>query len=127
MTSAGLEVWVDRRLNPGDDYRNIIERHIRECCAFVPVLSWITQKEDERWFRREWARACDRAKDYFGTNRAFLFPVVVDDIPMGELNELRRELFGRSCIRATGGRAPTELIERLDSAQKACRKQFLRA
>jgi hypothetical protein len=127
LTRSGLEVWVDRRLDPGDDYRNIIERHIRECCAFVPMLSRHTQKEDERWFRREWEQACLRAKQFFGIDRAFLFPVVVDDSPMDELNEMRRELFGRTAVQATGGDPPAELIERLDRAQKAWRKQFVRA
>ncbi len=84
LTGSGLEVWVDHRLDPGDDYRDVIERHIRECCAFVPVLSRNTQQEDERWFRNEWAQACDRAKHYFGTERAFLFPAVVDETPLAE-------------------------------------------
>ena len=130
MTNAGLEVWVDRRLNPGDDYRNIIERHIRDCCAFVPVLSSHTQKEDQRYFRKEWAQACEQAKSFFGLERRFLFPVVVDDTPMSELNEIRRETFGRSAIKAVkaaSGEAPVELIGQLDRAQKDWRKQYTRA
>jgi hypothetical protein len=127
MTGAGLEVWVDRRLHPGDDYRNIIERHIRECSAFLSVLSRHTQTEDKRWFRKEWAQACDLAKEYFGTESDFLFPVVVDDTPMGELNEMRRETFGRSAVRVTAGNVPAELLGKLDRAQKAWRRQFARA
>ncbi len=127
LGNAGLDVWVDRRLNPGDDYRSIIEQHIRDCCAFVPVLSSHTQREEQRWFRKEWAQACDIAKLYFGAARDFLFPVVVDDTPMGELNEMRREVFGRSAVRAVSGDAPGELIGKLDRAQKDWRKQFARA
>lgn len=126
LTRAGLEVWMDSRLHPGDDFRNVIERHIRDCCAFVPVLSRHTQADDERWFRKEWAQACDRARYYFGTERAFLFPVVIDDTPPGQLVELRREIFGRSAVLSPAGAAPASLIEQLDQAQKAWRKQFSR-
>ena len=99
LAAAGLDVWVDRRLMPGDDYQSVIEQHIRECCAFIPVLSRNTQRDDERWFRREWRQACDRAQRYFGMDRGFLFPVVVDDTPNHDLNELRRETFGRTAVR----------------------------
>jgi hypothetical protein len=127
LTASGLEVWVDRRLTPGNNYRELIERHIRECAAFVPVLSKHTQTEDERWFRKEWAQACDRARAYFGTDRGLLFPVVIDDTPNNELNELRREIFGRTAVRAPGGEAPGDLVTNLDAAQKAWRKQNRRA
>jgi hypothetical protein len=128
MAAEGLEAWVDRRLQPGDDYRNIIESYIGECCAFVPVLSRHTQVERKRWFRREWQQACDRKKDYFGTSLDFLFPVAVDETPMGELIEIRRSTFGTtSATPAPGGHAPPQLIRKLDDAQKAWRKQFARA
>jgi hypothetical protein len=126
LTLSGLEVWIDRRLNPGDDFRNIIERYIRECCAFVAIISLHTQTDDERWFRREWAQACDRARSRFGTERPFLFPVVIDDTPYIELEKLEQEIFCRSSVRAVGGDAPGSLIEQLDEAQKAWRKQFAR-
>jgi len=127
LSGAGLEVWVDRRLNPGDDFRYIIERHVRECSAFIPVLSQHTQTDDARWFRKEWEQAREIAGFYFGTDRAFLFPVVVDDTPNGDLVEFRRNLFGRSAARAMRGEAPPDLILQLDQAQKAWRKQYTRA
>jgi hypothetical protein len=123
LNTAGLEVWVDRRLNPGNDYRAIIERYIRDCAAFVPLISRNTQTEDERWFRKEWAQACDRARAYFGTDRSLIFPVAIDDTPNNQLNELRREIFGRSAVRAPGGQPPSALVEQLDLAQKAWRRQ----
>lgn len=127
LKSSGLEVWVDRRLNPGDDFRNIIERYIRECCAFVPVLSRNTQTDDARWFRREWEQACKLNSSFFGTDRKFLFPVVVDNTPNNDLVEFRSNLFGTSAVRALGGTPPDALIKQLDQAQKAYRKQFARA
>ncbi len=127
LQAGGLEVWVDRRLNPGDEFRTIIERHIRECSAFVPVLSRNTQTEHGRWFRREWMQACDLNRDFFGTDRKFLFPVVVDDTPNNELIEFRSNLFGTSAVRAPSGTPTPGLVQQLDLAQKAHRKQYARA
>ena len=115
---------MDRRINPGDDYRVLIERHIRECSAFVPVLSQNTQRDDARWFRREWELALQVAGYYFGTDRSFLFPVVVDGMPNADLIEFKRDVFRRSAARALNGNAPSEFIQQLDQAQKAWRKQF---
>ncbi len=126
LTGAGLEVWVDRRLKPGDDYRYLIERHIRDCAAFIPVLSRHTQTDDARWFRREWEVSREIASFYFGTDRAFIFPVVVDETPNNELIEFKHDLFRRSAVRALSGSVPAELTEQLDRAQKAWRKQFTR-
>ncbi len=122
-----LEVWVDRRLKAGDDFGRLIERHIRECCAFVPVISRNTQNDDDRYWRIEWNQAVKRAEGYFGTDRPFLFPVVVDDTPINQLVEVRRNTFNRSVVVAHGGNPPESLIQQLDIAQKAYRKQFARA
>jgi len=124
LTAAGLEVWIDRRLRPGDDYNYLIERNIRESCAFVPVLSRHTQTSDARWFRKEWELATrEKAGFYFGTELAFIFPVVVDGTPNSELIEFKRKLFARTAVPVVGGVAPPELIQELDQAQKAWRKQ----
>lgn len=126
LSAAGLEVWIDRRLNPGDQYRNIIDRHIRECSAFIPVISQHTQTDDERWFRREWAAACERASKYFATDRSLLFPVVIDQTPYPEIEKLEQDIFQRHVVRAPDGNVPRDLIARLDAAQKNWRKQTAR-
>lgn len=127
LIAAGLEVWIDTRISPGDDYNYIIERNIRECCALVPVLSRHTQSDEVRWFRKEWALGQDRAKYYTGIDRSFFFPVVVDGTGNDELVEFKRQLFNRSAARAPEGNPPTELIAQLDLAQKAWRRQFSRS
>jgi hypothetical protein len=126
LTTAGLEVWIDRRLNPGDDFQNVITQYIRDCCAFVPLLSANTQDESPRWFRKEWAQAIQIASSYFGTDSNFLFPVVIDSTPSNDLVEFRRNLFGRTAVRAPGGSVPPELTGQLDAAQKAYRKRNTR-
>jgi hypothetical protein len=129
LTKAGLEVWVDRRLNPGDGFRDIINYHIRECSAFVAVLSGNTNNEDGpgRWFRDEWAQARDMNKRFTGTSRNFIFPVIVDQTPSSDLNAIRRDVFGCSAVTAPRGVPRGDLIGELDAAQKVYRKQFARA
>jgi hypothetical protein len=125
LANAGLEVWIDRRLKPGDDFRDIIEGNIRLCSAFVGVISRNTQDDSGqgRWFRKEREQAVGRAGFWYGTDRSFLFPVVVDDTPNSELMEYRKKTFGeRSAIRAIDGQVPPELIQELDTTQKAYRK-----
>jgi hypothetical protein len=124
LTKAGLEVWVDRRLNPGDGFRDIINYHIRECAAFVAVLSANANNEDGpgRWFRDEWAQARDMSKRYTGTNRNFIFPVIVDGTASNDLNAIRRDVFGCSAVKAPGGVPTGELVGELDAAQKVYRK-----
>jgi hypothetical protein len=124
LTAAGLEVWVDRRINPGDDFNHKIERHISKCCAFVPVISRHTQTSEERYFRGEWQQACERDRKYrFALDTPFIFPVVVDATPYSELERLQHEIFGRSAVQAAGGQAPQSLIQQLDLTQKTWRKR----
>lgn len=124
LSKADIEVWVDRRLNPGDGFRDIINYHIRECAAFVAVLSANTNNEDGpgRWFRDEWAQARDMSKRFTGTNRSFVFPVIVDQTASNDLNAIRRDVFGCSAVKAPGGVPPGDLVSQLDGAQKAYRK-----
>jgi len=126
LIAAGLEVWIDRRVKPGDAYQQMILQYIRDCCAFLPLISRSTQPESDRWFRIEWAEACDKAKSFFGTDRNFIFPVVIDDTPYADLIEMRRNTFGRSAVRALGGAPPADLITQLDTTQKAYRKRNTR-
>lgn len=123
LAAAGLEIWIDRRLNPGDDFQSVIVQYIRDCCAFVPLISRNTQSDVPRWFRKEWAQAGEIAGSFFGTDRKFLFPVVIDETPYNDLVEMRRDTFGRTAVRAVAGAAPPELIEQLDAAQKDHRRR----
>lgn len=125
LANADLEIWIDRRLKPGDDFRDIIEGNIRLCCAFVGVISRNTQDDSGqgRWFRKEREQAVGRAGFWYGTDRRFLFPVVVDDTPYSELMEYRKKTFGeRSAVLALDGAVPPDLIKELDIAQKAYRR-----
>jgi hypothetical protein len=124
LTKAKVEVWIDRRLTPGDDYNARIRYHIRESAAFVPVLSRHTNNETGpgRYFAREWYEACEVNKGFTGQDRRFLFPVIVDGSPPATLGAMQKETFGASAAIAPGGDPPPVLIAEIDSAQKAFRR-----
>jgi len=127
LTAQGLDVWVDRRLKPGDEFREVIARHIRSCCAFVPLLSRHTQVEEQRWFRWEWDKAYEQNRLNFGNENRFLYPVVTDSTHIKELREVRQELFGKVVIPIAGGaNPPASFVEDLKEAQKAWRRRNTR-
>ena len=81
MEAAGLEVWLDkRRLEAGDDWDQKIRRNVDNCSLFVPIVSRATESRLEGYFRREWARAADRAQG-IANEIPFIVPVTVDDTP----------------------------------------------
>jgi hypothetical protein len=79
---AGIDdVWIDHhRLEAGDDWDHQIRRNIKNCSYFMPVISAASTRRLEGYFRREWARAADRAMD-FADSVPFIIPVVIDDTP----------------------------------------------
>ena len=81
LREAGLEVWFDQsELRSGDAWDASIRRQIKECGLFVPVISNSTQEREEGYFRLEWKLATDRSF-LMADDKAFLFPVVIDNIP----------------------------------------------
>lgn len=74
---AREEIWFDRTaLEPGQDFRDRILDGIRSCRYFVPLVSRPADALDEKFFRREWGEAADRAKGIQG--RTFVVPLIVD-------------------------------------------------
>lgn len=119
-----LEVWIDERLQMGaqnSPHWPIIERNIRESCAFVAVLSQNTLGDTPRAFRREWAMAYEREKDYFGGDNHFIYPVAVDATSPSQLTAGMQKIFGVGLYSAIDGQPPPHLLPRLDDAQKKWR------
>jgi hypothetical protein len=129
LVAAGIEVWIDRRLSPGDDFNARVRFYIKECSAFVAVLSQNTNIESGpgRYIGQEWFEACEVNKRFTGQDRRFLFPVIVDGSSPGSLRAIQKEVFGTSATAAPGGEPPQELVRELDRAQKAFRKGAGRA
>jgi hypothetical protein len=126
---ANLEVWIDRRLTPGDDYNARIRFHIKESAAFVAVLSKHTNNESGpgRYFAKEWYEAREVDKGFTGQDRRFLFPVIVDDSRPSSLGAIQKGTFGNNVAFALRGEPTADLIAEIDIAQKAYRRGSARA
>lgn len=75
VTSA--EIWFDRTaIEPGQDFHERILKGIRSCRYFIPLISQSADRLDEKFFRREWNEAINRAKSIQG--RMFVVPIIVD-------------------------------------------------
>ena len=72
-------MWFDQNeLRSGDAWDRLIRKRISECAVFVPMISASTQNREEGYFRLEWKLATDRSF-MMADDKAFLFPVVIDD------------------------------------------------
>jgi TolB-like protein len=81
LRAAGVEVWFDQsELRGGDSWDAKIRKQIKECALFMPIISAATQARAEGYFRLEW-RIADQRTHLMGRNRAFIFPVCVDQTP----------------------------------------------
>jgi len=101
--SKAVDVWMDvERLDSGVDWDATIQRNIAECSVFVPVLSKRAAARDTGYFRREWRAAVLRQGDFFGTDRRFILPVAVDDIP-NNAQGIPREFWDLQVDRLPGG------------------------
>jgi hypothetical protein len=79
LEAAGVEVWFDKgRLQAGDDWDQKIRRNVDNCSLFVPIVSRATESRAEGYFRREWARAADRALG-IADEIPFIVPVAADE------------------------------------------------
>jgi hypothetical protein len=78
-----IDVWLDESgLGSGDEYERKIQRYIRNCSIFMPIISQTTEERQEGYFRKEWYWAAQRLLEFTGTTRKFVMPIVVDDTPL---------------------------------------------
>ena len=81
LDTHGLPVWFDRdKLKGGDLYEKKIQRNIKMCALFLPVVSARTERRMEGFFRREWKLAAKRSDDMDDTV-PFIIPIAIDDTP----------------------------------------------
>ncbi len=51
LLAEGFDVWIDDRIDYGDDWWQTIVKAIRECAAFVVIMS--PDSDESRWVQRE--------------------------------------------------------------------------
>lgn len=118
LDSAGITCWFDMdRLESGDDFLRKIRGNIGRCSFFIPVVSGMTQRRVEGWFRREWRWAVDRMEG-MAQGATFLLPVCVDSTP--EAGALVPDEFMKAhWTRLPGGEVTPEFVERLMKLQQS--------
>jgi len=112
LEAAGITVWFDMdRLESGDDYDRKIRGNIARCSFFLPVISSVTQRRHEGYFRREWSYAVDRTRG-MADGAVFILPVCLDGTP--ESDAIVPEKFkALHFSRLPGGEPPPEFTGRL--------------
>jgi hypothetical protein len=80
LEAAGLDVFLDRQQpQAGDDFAKRMEESIHRSDLFIPVLSRHSLTHDERYFRKEWNAAFDKASR-LAESAHYIFPVAIDDL-----------------------------------------------
>jgi hypothetical protein len=86
LQAQGLDVWWDKKkLKPADNWALAIERGIKRCALFLPVISRTSLGEEKKrsYIWREWNLA-RKMLDGMAPDEEFIFPVAVDDTPLNQ-------------------------------------------
>lgn len=114
LEQAKVDVFFDReQLEGGNDWNVKLQRNIMSCSLFVPLISKETLTDQDRYFRKEWRAALDRAQGAsFDPEHAFLLPVIIDDTPITH----RALPFAFASVQAStlpGGEPTPEFVQRV--------------
>jgi tetratricopeptide (TPR) repeat protein len=63
LEEEGFEVWVDERINYGEEWTRVVQQHVDGCDAFIAVISKNAEESD--WVQSELARAKRKKKPIF--------------------------------------------------------------
>lgn len=81
LESRGVDVWFDKdQLQGGDEFERKIQRYINTCSIFMPLISNTTESRDDGFFRKEWNWALGKLQEFTGSDRQFVYPVVLDQL-----------------------------------------------
>jgi hypothetical protein len=81
LDKLGMDVWFDKeQLLGGDEFERKIQRYINTCSLFMPLISQTTESRDGGFFRKEWSWALAKLPEFTGSDRQFIYPVVLDQL-----------------------------------------------
>jgi len=119
---AGADVWLDTsQLELGDDWDRKIQRNIKNCSYFMPLISASSTDRHEGYFQREWKWAADRSMD-FASDAPFILPVIVDETP-ARCGGVPDQFDRAQWIRLPGGEGTEEFRRRVVNLIRDYRKR----
>jgi hypothetical protein len=81
LEKLSMDVWFDKdQLQGGDEFERKIQRYINTCSIFMPLISGTTESRDDGFFRKEWNWALARLQEFTGSDRQFVYPIVLDKL-----------------------------------------------
>ncbi|HEX2862588.1 MAG TPA: toll/interleukin-1 receptor domain-containing protein [Lacunisphaera sp.] len=120
LDAAGIRTWFDlERLESGDDYDRKIQRNIARCSYFIPIVSAVTERRLEGYFRREWSYAVDRARN-IAEGALYILPVCIDETNEGNA-QVPDKFKAVHFTRLPAGEATPEFVRRLQELLQARR------
>ena len=121
LVARDVDVWLDQRaLEGGDDYSKKIRRYINTCSVFLPIISQTTESRPDGFFRMEWGWALERLPHFTGSDRQFLFPVLLDNVDPAQAmipDEFKRIQFTKMVSETPDA----ELLDRLQTLYQKAR------
>jgi TIR domain/SIR2-like domain len=117
LEAKGFEVWHDGQFKGAEDYDDRIQRAIKECALFIPLLSQQTERNvRDAYFRREWHLAEDRDTRNASDVR-FILPLVVDGTSRNDFRTVPRRFLQKHILAAPDGGLSAEVLEAIITAR----------
>jgi hypothetical protein len=119
--STVTDVWLDvDQLEAGDNWELEINRAIRNCTLFFPVISRTAAGIPESFFRREWKAAVRRLGGIDGI--PFVVPVLVDDVEFDDPG-VPPDFWAAQGARLPGGVTTPEFLRQVAAKVQQIRKR----
>jgi hypothetical protein len=121
LDRSGVDVFLeedDSALSPRRDRK--LRNALRECAAFVPVMSGRSKDAPRRFLQKEWVEAILEAARAAPAGR-FVLPVVVDDASSKDAS-LPREFGELKWEKLPGGKPSSDFVKTLVELQRSYRR-----
>ena len=84
----------------------------------MPLISETTESRADAFFRKEWAWAVDRLPYFTGSDREFLFPVVLDKLSFSQA-KIPEEFKPKHYVRLLDQAPSAEFLSRVEALYRA--------